>query len=600
MQIQQLIDAIQATPHDPGLHYELGGLYLANHDMQSALLAYQQALALAPNHPQILLQLGNTESAAQRFAQAADYFKQCVHIEPNNAAAHYNLGNAYIALGDANQAVLHFKQALKHEPKDADAYNNMGNALRDLGRLDEAIECYQQALAIQPNMHHALTHLIHQKQHICDWNGLDADITRLRDVLHHDAYAQIAPFALLAMPNTTAEEQLKCASQWAQQQFGHLQTLPKRLSSAPQTNANKTKIKVAYLSADFRLHPLAFLISELLASHNRDTFEVYAYSYGPDDSSVERQKIAANVDHFVDIRQWSDLQTANHMQTEGINILVDLTGYTKHSRTGIVALKPAPISINWLGYPGTMGQTQQGSLFDYVLVDQVIAPEQTQIHFSETFLYLPCYQPNNAQRPVSPTPSKSSLGLPKDAFVFCSFNQTFKITETMFSIWMQLLKQVPNSVLWLLDCNRWAKANLLKSAVQAGVDPQRIVFAPRVSIEVHLARHAHADLFLDTLPYNAHTTASDALWMDVPVLTCMGDTFPSRVAASLLNTMQLETLVTQNLVSYAERAQMLANNSAVLNDIKTQLKSRKSQLFNPKGFVQGLETAYIHVYNKIP
>ena len=600
MQIQQLIDAIQATPHDPGLHYELGGLYLANHDTQAALLAYQQALALAPNHPQILLQLGNTESAAQSFAQAADYFKQCVQIQPNNAAAHYNLGNAYIALGDANQAVMHFKQSLKYQPNDADAYNNMGNALRDLGQLDEAIACYQQALAIQPTMHHALTHLIHQKQHICDWHGLDVDIARLRQVLQSDPQAQIAPFALLAMPNTTAEEQLKCASQWAQQQYGHLQTLPQRQTSAARTNANNTKIKVAYLSADFRLHPLAFLISELLACHNKDKFEVYAYSYGPDDSSEERQQIAANVDRFVDIRQWSDLQTANHMQAEGIDILVDLTGYTKHSRTGIVALKPAPISINWLGYPGTMGQTQQGSLFDYILVDQVIVPEQTQKQFSETCLYLPCYQPNNAQRPVSPTPSKSSLGLPENAFVFCSFNQTFKITENMFSIWMQLLKKVPNSVLWLLDCNRWAKANLLKSAEQAGVDPQRIVFAPRVPIEAHLARHAHADLFLDTLPYNAHTTASDALWMDVPVLTCIGDTFPSRVAASLLNTLQLGTLVTQNLETYAERARMLANDRAMLNNIKTQLQSSKSQLFNPKGFVQGLETAYIHVYNKIP
>lgn len=598
MQIQQLIDAIQTTPHDPGLHYELGGLYLANHDTQAALLAYQQALALAPNHPQILLQLGNTESAAQRFAQAAEYFKQCIHIQPENAAAHYNLGNAYIALGDANQAVMHFKQSLKYQPNDADAYNNMGNALRDLGQLDEAIACYQQALAIQPTMHHALTHLIHQKQHICDWHGLDVDIARLRQVLQSDPQAQIAPFALLAMPNTTAEEQLKCASQWAQQQYGNLQSLSNRSSRAQQTNANKSKIKLAYLSADFRLHPLAFLISDLFASHDREKFEIYAYSYGPDDLSKERQQIATNVDHFVDICQWSDQQTATHMQTEGVDILVDLTGYTKHSRTGIVVLKPAPISINWLGYPGTMGHTQQGSVFDYILVDKTIAPAQED--FSETCLYLPCYQPNNAQRPISATPSKSSQGLPEDAFVFCSFNQTFKITETMFSLWMQLLKQVPNSVLWLLDCNRWAKANLLKFSEQAGINPQRIIFAPRVPIEAHLARHAHADLFLDTLPYNAHTTASDALWMDVPVLTCMGDTFPSRVAASLLNTLQLDRLITQDLETYAERALMLANDRAMLNDIKTQLKSRKSQLFNPKGFVQALETAYIHVYNKIP
>lgn len=591
MQIQQLINAIQKTPHDPGLYYELGGLYLANHDTQAALLAYEQALALAPNHPQILLQLGNTESAAQHFAQAAEYFKQCVHIEPSNAAAHYNLGNAYMALGDAKQAVMHFKQALKYAPKDADAYNNMGNALRDLGRLDEAIACYHQALAIAPNMHHALTHLIHQKQHICDWDGLDADISRLRHVLHHDSQAQIAPFALLAMPNTTAEEQLKCANQWATQQYGHLRALPKPASHASQ--ANKPKIKLAYLSADFRLHPLAFLISEVLASHNRETFEVYAYSYGPDDGSAERQHIAANVDQFVDIRQWSDPQTVQHMRTEGIDILVDLTGYTKHSRTSIVSLKPASIHINWLGYPGTMGQTQEGSLFDYVLVDKTIAPDPK--HFAEQCLYLPCYQPNNAHRPVSSTPSKSSLGLPENAFVFCSFNQTFKITQTIFTVWIQILKQVPNSVLWLLDCNRWAKANLLKFMAQAEVDPQRIVFAPRVPIEAHLARHVHADLFLDTLPYNAHTTASDALWMDVPVLTCMGDTFPSRVAASLLNTLQLDILITQDLEVYRERAIGLARNEELLNDIKNQLQSRKSQLFNPKEFVQGLETAYIHV-----
>ena len=598
MQIQQLLQAIKQAPNDPGLYYELGGLYLARNDTEAALQAYKQGLKLAPNHPQILLQLGNTETAAQRFTQAADYFMQCIHIQVDNAAAHYNLGNAYIALGQAKNAVKHFRLSLQHQPNDADAYNNLGNALRDLGQLDEAIDCYKQALAIQPTLHHALTHLIHQKQHICDWHGLNEEIAQLRNVLKRDPNAQIAPFALLAMPDTTAEEQLQCASQWAQQQFGHLQALPKPTARQSRIKPSNTKIKVAYLSADFRLHPLAFLITELLASHDRTQFEIYAYSYGPDDNSAERQQIAANVDHFVDIRQWSDAQAAAKIQADGIDILVDLTGYTKHSRTSIVTLKPAPISINWLGYPGTMGKFQQGSVFDYILVDKTIALDAGQ--FAEQCLYLPCYQPNNAQRPVLDTPSKAALGLPEGAFVFCSFNQTFKITEAIFATWMQLLKQVPNSVLWLLECNPWAKTNLLSYAKQADVSEHRIIFAPRVPIEAHLARHAHADLFLDTLPYNAHTTASDALWMDVPVLTCMGETFPSRVAASLLNTLELDGLITHDLDTYMARAEMLAKDRTLLNNIKTQLQSRKSQLFNPKGFVQGLETAYIHVYNKMP
>ena len=589
--IQQLLQAIKKTPNDPGLHYELGGLYLENKDIESALFSYQQALKLAPNHPQILLQLGNTETAARRFEQASHYFQRCIQADAGNAAAYYNLGNAYLALGQSKQAVQQFKQSLKHNPNDADAHNNLGNALRDLGQLDEAIVCYKQALTINPTLHHALAHLIHQKQHICDWYHLDQDIAELRAVLASDPQAQIAPFAYLAMPNTSAKEQLKCANQWAQQQFGQLQPLP-----ALATRKPNEKIKIAYLSADFRLHPLAFLIAELLSAHDRSRFEIHAYSYGPDDNSAERAIIQNNVDDFIDIRQLTDKQAVEHMQAQEIDILVDLTGYTKHSRTSIVALRPAPISINWLGYPGTMGTLNQNSLFDYVLVDKTIAPDPQ--HFSENCLYLPCYQPNNALRPIADAPTKSALGIPEHAFVFCCFNQTFKITEPVFAVWLQLLKQVPNSVLWLLECNPWAKTNLLTYAQQAGIAPERLLFAPRVPIEAHLARHVHADLFLDTLPYNAHTTASDALWMGLPVLTCMGDTFPSRVAASLLTAINAESLVTTDLEAYAARALLLAQNKNMLNAIKSHIQSHKLPLFNPMLFVQDLESAYIHVYNK--
>ncbi|WP_020181971.1 tetratricopeptide repeat protein [Methylotenera sp. 1P/1] len=591
--IQQLLQAIQDNPRVPSLHYDLGGLYLADMQTDKARACYQQALRLAPNHPQILLQLGNTENTAQRYQEATVYFKQCIAITPDDAAAYYNLGNALRALGQPDEAAKQYQQSLKLTPNDADAHNNLGNVLRDLGRLDESIACYQQALAINPQLHHALAHLIHQKQHICDWQGLDAEIAQLRQVFAQSPQAQIPPFAFLAMPGTTAQEQLQCASQWAQQQFGHIAPPP----STHQGFKAAKPIKVGYLAADFRLHPLAFLITELLAAHDHTRFHITAYSYGPNDHSQERAAIQHSVDHFEDIQTLSDIEAAQLMQTQQIDILVDLTGYTKHSRTAIVALKPAPISINWLGYPGSMGKVGAKSVFDYVIVDETIAPQAE--HFAEKCIYLPCYQPNNQHRPVAEPSSKSALGIPEDAFVFCCFNQTFKITAEVYAVWMQLLQAIPNSVLWLLDCNVWAKANLIATANQAGIAAERILFAPRVSIAVHLARHAHADLFLDTQPYNAHTTASDALWMGLPVLTCMGETFPSRVAASLLHQLGLDALVTQSLSEFAERARALAQDTDQLKAVKQQLMTQRKLLFNPDVFVQALETAYIHAYNNL-
>lgn len=589
--IQELLQAIQHNPHDPSLHYTLGGLYLADMQADKARACYQQALHLAPNHPQILLQLGNTENVAQRYPEATAYFKQCIAVAPDDAAAYYNLGNALRALGKSEEAAKHYRHSLKLAPKDADTHNNLGNVLRDLGRLDEAIDCYQQALAINPQLHHALAHLIHQKQHICDWQGLDAEIAQLRNVLTQSPQTQIPPFAFLSMPGTTAQEQLQCVNQWAQQQFGHLTPLPAKAHQAGNA------IRVGYLAADFRLHPLAFLITELLAAHDRTRFHITAYSYGPNDQSQERAAIQRSVDHFEDIQALSDREAAQLMQTQQIDILVDLTGYTKHSRTAIIALKPAPISINWLGYPGSMGKVGATSVFDYVIVDKTIAPQPE--HFAEACIYLPCYQPNNQHRPVAEPSAQSALGIPEDAFVFCCFNQTFKITAEVYAVWMQLLQETPNSILWLLDCNAWAKANLIATANQAGIATERILFAPRVPIASHLARHAHADLFLDTQPYNAHTTASDALWMGLPVLTCIGETFPSRVAASLLHQLGLDALVTQSLSEYAERARELAQDTDQLKAVKQQLMTQHKQLFNPDVFVQALETAYIHAYNNL-
>ncbi len=563
-----------------------------------------------------LEQLGNAAQNAGNYAQAEACFTEALEYQPGNTIHWYNLGNAQRDLGKPQAALHSFKQSIQFDPNDADAHNNLGNVQRELGQLDKVIASYEKALQLNPKLHHALAHLVHQRQHICDWVGdknesLCEQISHLREIVKTEPQAQISPFAFLAMPNTTPQEQLQCASNYANSAFKPLIDLSKKLNFQ-HTKTQKTKLKIGYLSADFRLHPLAFLITELIENHDKTQFETFAYSYGVDDKTPARKRLVAAFDHFHDIRLLSDVDAATKIHQDGIDILVDLTGYTQSSRTGLVALKPAPISVNWLGYPGSMGELAGKSLFDYVIADKVIAPNLSHSNhadFSEKVLYLPCYQPNNSTRGnIHASASRMDVGLQgmpiKDAtfndntFVFCCFNQSFKITAEIFAAWMQILKAVPNSVLWLLDCNHWAKANLQAACELAGIDKNRLIFAPRVPIAEHLVRHNHADLFLDTQPYNAHTTASDALYMGLPILTCMGDTFASRVAASLLYRINAKELVTDNILDYTQKATELANNPAQLLLLKQKIKQSAAEckLFDPAYFMQELALQYQKIW----
>lgn len=541
-----------------------------------------------------LQELGNQAHHHGRFAQAEACFEEATQHQPGNAVYWYNLGNAQRELGKPQAALTSFKKSLALNPNDADAHNNLGNVLRELGQLDKAIASYQTALQINPSLHHALAHLVHQKQHVCDWAELDTQIQQLRNLVKTDPSAQISPFAFLAMSGTTAAEQKQCASNWANQLYKGIARNRMDIDLQADSKTNK-KLNIGYLSADFRLHPLAFLITELIENHDRNQFEITAYSYGQNDKTATRKHLEQAFDHFVDIRNLNDLEAAKRINQDRIDILVDLTGFTQSSRTGIVALKPAPVSINWLGYPGTMGELEGGPLFDYILADKVAAPNAAD--FSEQLLCLPCYQPNDSKRPVGKHTTKTEHNLPENAFVFCCFNQTFKISAEVFAVWMRLLQQVPHSVLWLLECNPWAKANLHCEAERAGIDKSRLIFAPRVAIAEHLARHAHADLFLDTLPYNAHTTASDALFMRLPLLTCAGETFASRVAASLLQSAHLPELVTSSLQAYEQKALDFAQHPEKLARLKQKLHAEleKSALFNPAQFARELEQHYLHL-----
>lgn len=592
--------ALQHTPRDIDLLQNLGNALLDTKQLEAACDCYRRVLQQVPGHQEVRLALVQALSAwgfnlhtSGSYQQAEAVYTEAVRLAPEDGALFYNLANAQRELGKPAQALYNYNQALARMPNDADIHNNLGNVLREMGQLEDAIAAYRRALELNPQLHHALVHLVHQKQHICEWSDLEQEITQIRRWFEDTPHAQISPFAFLAMPGTTAAEQRRCASQWVTQRISPLssQALP-----SPAPHNSNDKIRIGYLSSDFRLHPLAFLITELLELHDRQQFEVTAYSNAADDKTPERQRLEKSVDHFVDIRHMGPHAAASKIREDHIDILVDLTGFTHNSRSEIAALRPARLHINWLGYPGTMGDLSENRpLFDYLLTDAFITPQAQATQYAEQLLYLPhCYQPNDRKRPVAIAPTRAECGLPEHGFVFCCFNQTFKILPSMFDIWMRLLSARADSVLWLLDCNAIAKKNLLREAEVRGIAADRLVFAPRVPIAQHLARHVHADLVLDTLPYNAHTTASDALWMGVPLLTCVGDTFPGRVAASMLHSMGLETLIAHSLQEYEQQALRLSTDQVALMHLKSALAQMKSSspLFDTDRFTCDLENCY--------
>lgn len=581
--IEELQRRLVVSPQDPELYYELGRCYLALKQSDAATQAFELALRWAPDHPQILMQLGNVASMAGNETIAAEYFRQSLKQDTQQADVHFNLANSLRKLGDHSAAIQHYQQSLRFVPNDAECHNNLGNAYREQGQLDLAVAAYARATQLDPQLLHAKVHWIHQKQHMADWQGLDKAIAEVREALKSNPKAQIPPFAFLAMPGTTDEEQLACASLWAQQHYGHIQPLP----ALPPRHPNQP-IRLAYISSDFRRHPLAYLVTDVIAAHDQQQFEVSLYSNTKDDQSTERQAFFAAASHWVDITHMPDAEVAAHMRNAGIDILVDLTGYTQNSRCGVTAYRPAHLHINWLGYPGSMGFLHGRPLFDVILIDETLQP----VALAERPVSLPCYQPNNAQRPLGDAGTRAQHGLPEQGVVFCCLNQSFKITPEIFAVWMRILRQAPDSVLWLLQSNPWATQHLQQQAKAAGIEPERLVFAARTSIEQHIARQQHADLMLDTSPYNAHTTASDALWQGIPLLTVKGDSFPSRVSATLLNRIGLTACICADWVTLEQRAIELANDTAALARLKATLKNQVHTLFEPDTFCRQVEQVY--------
>lgn len=579
-----LIAAVLAdAPDQPDIHAHHA---LVLHELgrhAEALAGFDKALYLSPGHPAALLYRGNLLLAVNRAAEALETYDRLVALTPQNVEAWFRRGHALFQLDRADDAAASYERATTLDPQHFGARFNRATVLMRLGRFGEAFAAYEQAALLSPDHPYLLGSTAGAVLSGCDlarWNDYRGRLTV--------AVAKRAVVAPLTVLSFTGDPALHRA---AAENFIASQVPPPATPLWTGRHYDHDRIRIAYLSSDFHQHATADLMAGLFEAHDRRRFEVAALSFSRDDASPMRARLLKSFDRFIDVRGHTDAEAAALLREAEIDIAIDLKGHTENSRPGILSHRPCPVQVQYLGYPGTIG----APWLDYILADATVLPFDQQKFYSEKIVHLPhCYQVNDSIRVIGPPPSRTEVGLPPGAFVFCCFNAAWKVAPDMFDIWMRLLKAVPGSILWLLDDNATATANLKAAASARGVDPARLVFAPRMPSADHLARHACADLFLDTLPYNAHTTASDALWTGLPLVTCMGNAFPGRAAASLLTAIGLPELITTSLADYESLALALARDRDRLTALRDRLAAKRSTapLFDTNLFRRHIEAAY--------
>mgnify|MGYP001278637362 FL=1 len=589
-------EAFEQDPKNFFLQIELGNIFAVCNKFEEAAGCFRRANRRFPDNEDIkvglgfcLSQIGNKYHAHRNFSMAQAAFEEATFFCPKDASYFYNLGNAYYAQGNFQMALKSFEQS-SSLVSDSDTYHNIGNTFKKINDFTNAKINYKLALDLKENQIHTVLELIQLKQNICDWNDISELIMKLKNHLTNHNSSQISPFAALSMPGLNNKEHLAIANSWINSHNLDLQN-NKKIS---KKNFDE-KIIIAYMSADFRMHPLYYLIIDILKLHNREKFEIKLLYSGKNDNSAEMKEFKSLDADFITINELPDKMLCDKIIEEKVDILIDLSGFTMSSRSMIASYKPAPITINWLGFPGTMGYFDKKPLYDFLLSDDYIIPENQETYYAEQIIRLPnCYQPNIGNRPQSKAVEKSYYGIDEQTFVFASFGQSVKISEDMFKVWLNLLKNKNNSILWLLESNVHAHENLKTYAREYGIDSERIIFAAKVEFQEHISRHTIIDLFLDTYPYNAHTSASDALWAGCPILTMSGDTFASRVAGSILKEIGCDDLVTDDIEEYFNKALYLANNEKELMELKNRIAKGRtnSTLFKPKTFVKNLEDIY--------
>jgi protein O-GlcNAc transferase len=552
-----------------------------------ALASLERARALSPESPAALTNLGFVLTDLGRRAEAIQHLRRAIALEPGLAEAYHGLGRALLDAADATAALASLQRALSLKPTLLEARLPLAVSLLLLQRLPEALAELERMLEGRPDDPDVLAELLNCSLRMCDWGRVERALQRIRSA--PGGIARATPFVLMGV----------CDDPKAHQEAARTRAQAITRDRIPLARAAmraRGKIRLAYVSGDFYTHATSFLIAELLELHDRSGFDVLGVSFGGDDESPLRRRVLGAFGECLDARAKSDVEVANWLREREVDIAVDLKGYTAYSRPGIFACRPAPVQVSYLGYPGTMA----APFIDYIVADSSVIPETEQPLYREKIAYLPdSYQANDRRRRVAErVPSRAEAGLPAEGFVFCCFNNNWKITAPVFDVWMRLLASVPGSVLWLLEDNRWAVESLRREAAARGVAPERLIFASRAANDIHLARHRLADLFLDTLPYNAHTTASDALWSGLPLVTCAGRSFASRVAASLLSAVGLCELVTRSLEEYAALALELARSPARLGALRARLTVQRDALplFDTPGFCRHLEAAYRHMW----
>ena len=614
--------AIQINPDIPEA-WSNKGIALNNLNLyQESINAYNVAIKLAPSYYEAWSNKSVPLNKLKRFVEASGACDRALSIKPDYAEAHYNKGNVLNELKRHDEAIAHYDKALSLKPDYAEGWSNKGVTLHELKRYDESIAHYDKALSLKPDyaegwsnkgvtLHElkrydeAIAHydkalslkpdidwifgdLLHTKMKICSWSDLIESLENIsKKVVANEKVA--APFPLLALSEDTFLH--KKASQIYVQSQNPFNPI---LGPIPKRPKNE-KIRIGYFSADFHNHATGHLMAELFELHDKSQFELTGFSFGPITGDEMRQRLERSFDRFIEVGRKSDVEVAQLSRDLNIDIAVDLKGFTQDARAGIFSCRAAPIQVNYLGYPGTLG----ADYIDYIVADKTLIPLDAQSRYTEQVAYLPnSYQVNDRKRVISDKKfTRQELGLPEQGFVFCCFNNNFKILPATFEGWMRVLKAVEGSVLWLFQDNSWAVENLKKEAEKQGIAADRLVFAERLPLPEHLARHRQADLFLDTFPYNAHTTTSDALWAGLPVLTLMGQSFASRVAASLLNAVGLPELITTSQDDYEALAIELAMNPQKLEDIKLKLANNRltTPLFDTPLFAKNLEAAYIEM-----
>jgi protein O-GlcNAc transferase len=566
-----------------------GSVLIAASRSSEALASFESAIAVNPAMAEAWNNRGNVLSQLGRYRNAVESYDRVLQLRPGVVETLINRGTALLALSRFAEALASYEEALTADPGSAAALNGRANALFELKRYEEAASDYGAAFAIQPESPYALGNRAFCNLHCCDWRSLNDDKVKIAAGLAAGKHV-VNPFQSLALCEAS-EDQHRAAALWMANTYPGASREPWR-----GERYRHDRIRIGYVSADFRAHPMSLLLAGVIECHDRNRFETIGLSWGADDGSEIRGRVVRAFERFVDIDDQSDAGVARLLGEMEIDIAVDLMGFTGECRPGILALRPAPVQISYLGFPGTMGAPH----IDYILADRTVIPEHAQRHYQESVAYLPdTYYPNDSKRRIAEeTPARAEMGLPERGFIFCSFNNPYKITPEIFAVWMRLLRAIEGSVLWLLTDNPASMRNLKGEAEALGVRSERLIFARRMAPDEHLARHRLADLFLDTLPYNAHTTACDALWAGVPVLTSMGSAFAGRVGASLLKAIGLPELIAESVSEYEALALKFASDATALSALKAKLQSNRSTypLFDTAAFTRNLESVYAEMW----